>query len=153
MTRINSAMPPSALSDKHLLTEHREILRMVHNWRIGRLDHIPPKFVFGKGHVKFFINKQKFIYHRYLALYHECLNRNYRVTDWSQLWKNSMADMIANDCWNDHVPTQEEYDLQVKRLDEKVRTQHHNYHRVQINDYINDVLIKHNYLNQIYGQH
>jgi hypothetical protein len=32
MTRINSAIDPSRLTDEHLLAEHREIKRIVQNY-------------------------------------------------------------------------------------------------------------------------
>lgn len=152
MTRINSAIPPCALTDKHLLTEHREILRMVHHWKISKRTRFPEKFVFGPGHVNFFINKQKFIYERYLALYQECLARNYFVTDWSQLWKDQMFQMRCSGCWNDHIPTREEYELQIQRIEDKLKVQKHTYHKEPITDFTNDVLIKFYLKDKIYGQ-
>jgi hypothetical protein len=50
MTRINSAIDPSRLTDEHLLAEHREIKRIVQNYLKRKeipngFKDIPKKFV------------------------------------------------------------------------------------------------------------
>jgi len=81
MTRINIAIPTKSLSDKHLLAEHREIVRIKHV--INTKTPIPQQFTMGEGHVLFFVNKIGYVYDRYKELYNECLARGFDVTDMS----------------------------------------------------------------------
>ena len=50
MTRINVAIPPAELTNKHLLAEHREIKRIPNCVSRGKynLKNIPPVFKLGK---------------------------------------------------------------------------------------------------------
>ena len=60
MTRINSGVKPSELTDKHLLSEAREIKRIPNLIKKGRYSMVdqPKTFRLGKGHVKFYYDKQ-----------------------------------------------------------------------------------------------
>ena len=61
MTRIN-VVPVGELSQLHLVAEYREITRLPKNLTKSlsrkakefNMDEIPPDYVLGKGHVKFF---------------------------------------------------------------------------------------------------
>ena len=88
MTRINAFIPPSELTDKHLLAEHREIKRIPNTVKSGkaRIENIPEQFTLGKGHVKFFYNKLLWLYFRYIRIYDECINRGFNVTNYSEAW-------------------------------------------------------------------
>ena len=70
MTRINAGIPVECLTDEHLLAEHREIKRLpdvIKRWENSKRRTPPPsKFTLGKGHVLFFLYKQKFILERYI---------------------------------------------------------------------------------------
>lgn len=88
MTRINAGIPPVKLSNKHLLAEHREIKRIPNVIKSGRfhMHGQPAEFTLGTGHVKFFYDKQKYLFVRYKAIHKECLRRKFNVTDYSECW-------------------------------------------------------------------
>jgi CO dehydrogenase/acetyl-CoA synthase epsilon subunit len=84
MTRIN-LIPPSELSQKHLVAEYREIMRLPNNLKKAltrktskfSTKEIPDHYVLGTGHVKFFFDKMLFLQKRFEALVQEMLNRGY----------------------------------------------------------------------------
>lgn len=117
MTRINAGIPVETLTDKHLLAEHREIKRIPNLIKKGLLSNIdqPSKFTLGKGHVKFFYDKQLFLYKRYLQIHLECLKRNFNVSDYSNAW-----DDIPSELNNDYTPTEEAIFLLKERIKERL---------------------------------
>ena len=121
MTRINSNISVKKLSDEHLLAEHREIKRLPSYLRKAiqckSINNIPNQFTLGIGHVKFFLNKQKFIYNRYKEIYQELLNRGFNIEDYSNNWK----EFINTKYFNDYVPTIEEYNLLKQRIIERIQ--------------------------------
>ena len=122
MTRINSNIPVKKLSDEHLLAEHREIKRLPSCLRKAiqckSINKIPNQFTLGTGHVKFFLNKQKFIYNRYKEIYQELLNRGFNIEDYSNNWK----EFINTKYFNDYIPTIEEYNLLKQRIIERIKS-------------------------------
>lgn len=118
MTRINVGILPSELSNKHLIAEHREIKRIPNTIRSGKADvslsNIPVKFTLGKGHVKFFYDKQKYLLRRYKAIHFECKKRGFDVTDYSEAW-----DGIPEYLNNDYTPTGMDRILLIERLMER----------------------------------
>lgn len=121
MTRINSNINIKQLTDEHLLAEHREIKRMPAYLRksiqCGSIQNIPIKFSLGTGHVKFFLNKQKFIYKRYKDIHEELIMRGFNVQDYSSNWK----EFINTKYFNDYVPTIEEHELLKQRITERIK--------------------------------
>ncbi len=81
MTRINIGVPPTTLTNKHLMAEHRELKRIPNVVSRGRynLKTAPPEFTLGKGHVSFFYNKLGYLFKRYEELYTECRARGMNV--------------------------------------------------------------------------
>lgn len=123
MTRINAGIPPAELSDKHLLAEHREIKRIPNMVKSGRanLSGIPEKFTLGKGHVKFFYNKLRYLYIRYIKIHEECKKRGFNVTDFSDaflLTADEYNDILMK-CWNDWTPPREAIELIRQRIKER----------------------------------
>lgn len=118
MTRINIGIKPSLLHNKHLLAEHREITRIPNTLKSGRLkvDGIPLNFVLGKGHVKFFIDKQLYLKKRYEELYSECIHRGFKVQYYGDSW-----DDIDYKYLNDYVPNEKDLNLIMERLEEKLK--------------------------------
>jgi len=120
MTRINSAIPVQHLTDEHLLAEHREIKRLP--YCLGRSlksrskRRIPSEFCLGTGHVLFFLDKMKFVSRRYKELYAECCKRGFTVTDYSSNFEN-----ISMDYLNDYIPTNNERELLIKRITERLK--------------------------------
>ena len=120
MTRINSSIPVHSLTDEHLLAEHREIKRLP--YCLGKsicsmsISHIPETFTLGKGHVLFFVDKQKFIYNRYREIFGELLRRGFKPTPYFSNWNG----MEATQYWKDHNPTDQEHDMLVYRIAERI---------------------------------
>jgi len=88
MTRIN-VVPVKELADQHLLAEIREITRLPSNLRTSlnrksgplKDSEIPLEYVLGKGHVKFFMDKFKWLEGRFLSLLEECDNRGFTISN------------------------------------------------------------------------
>jgi deoxyribonuclease (pyrimidine dimer) len=80
MTRVNVAIDPSSLTDQHLLAEYREILRVRIEPDRTTPKQIPPEFTLGKGHVKFFADKGKFISERFDRIKNELERRGVNTT-------------------------------------------------------------------------
>jgi hypothetical protein len=113
MTRINLSVPPKKLTDKHLLAEHREIVRIPNCIRKGRysMKDQPKKFTLGKGHVKFFYDKLTYLNKRYNSLYTEAKNRGFNVTYFGDAFNG-----IDNSLMNDYVPTKQDRIIIKERL-------------------------------------
>lgn len=116
MTRINVGIEPKELPDKLLLAEHREITRIPNAVKSGRakLDTIPFKFRLGKGHVKFFYNKLKYLYCRYVELYSECKRRKFKVTN-----KLTAFDDLPSNTFNDYIEQSEDRQILIERITKK----------------------------------
>jgi len=117
MTRINVGVSPSALCRQHLIAEHREIKRIPNAVSSGKakIVNIPKTFGLGTGHVKFFYDKLGFLLKRYKSIHKECLDRGYNVQDYSSAWDN-----IPENLMNDYLPTSEDQQLVLKRIQEKL---------------------------------
>lgn len=81
MTRIN-LVPPSELTDKHLLAEYRELPRvfgLIEKWQDRGC---PPtgvsEYTMGRGHVKFFYDKAMWLAIRFDGLVSEMVRRGFR---------------------------------------------------------------------------
>lgn len=123
MTRINSAIPVSALTDEHLLAEHREITRLPSLYAKGKdsksLSVPPNTFVLGTGHVLFFLDKPIFCYNRYVDIYRELLKRRINVKFNGVVWyeKYSAKDMIFS---KKYKTTEQEKKLLVNRITQRI---------------------------------
>ena len=117
MTRINVAIPPKTLTDRHLMAEHREIKRIPNTITSGRakIVDIPKQFTLGKGHVKFFYNKLGYLKNRYEELYVECKNRGFNVTYYGHAWDN-----IPEHLMNNYQPTQQDKEIIEQRIKERL---------------------------------
>jgi hypothetical protein len=117
MTRINCGIPPAELTDKHLLAEHREIVRIPNCVAKGRysLKNQPQEFKLGTGHVKFFYNKLKYLLERYKTIYEECIKRGFNVTYYGNAWDN-----IPKSLFNDYKPTKKDVEIVRARIKERL---------------------------------
>jgi len=118
MTRIN-VVSPEELTTKHLVAEYREITRLPTNLKTAlnrkgkkfNLTEIPPEYVLGKGHVKFFFNKMLFLKRRFESLVNEMLRRGYNPT-----YRDSTIFDVDVHYMNDYEPTQSAIDLNRERI-------------------------------------
>lgn len=98
MTRVNLGINPQDLSGPHLLSEHREMVRIPNAVRKGRakIANIPENFTLGSGHVKFFYTRLGYLFKRYRAVYKECLRRGYNITDMSSAWNGIPDELMGS---------------------------------------------------------
>ena len=124
MTRIN-LVPISELADQHLVAEYREIFMVGSslqrslkspNWCKTK-NSLPKEFTLNKGHVKFFYNKGKYLYNRYLDLVEEMKSRG-MSPDPDRIFKR---EQWPDDLFQDWSPT--DRDLLIIRERIKVRIQ------------------------------
>jgi len=120
MTRINIGIPVKELTRLHLLAEHRELVRIPNTIRSGKavVKDIPAQFTLGKGHVKFFYTRLKYLHDRYNELYRECVERGYNVSDFSSAFHD-----LPGDLYNDYKPTKADSELVRQRISERLAAQ------------------------------
>ncbi len=120
MTRINVGVLPKELSDKHLLAEHREIKRIPNMVASGKakIEGIPEKFTLGRGHVKFFYNKLRYLYFRYCEIHKECTKRGFNVTDYSQAFFQEFPN--HKQLWKDYKEKPEDREIILQRINERL---------------------------------
>lgn len=115
ITRIN-VVSVEELCDKHLLAEHREIVRVPNTINSGKaiLDsNYPKEYTLGTGHVKFFYARLKWLHSRYMELYNECLYRGFNVTF---MWPESVPERL----YRDYVVTEEALALNRVRIADRM---------------------------------
>lgn len=133
MTRINSAIPVRHLTDEHLLAEHREIKRLSAAFTRAvsspnGLKNIPTKFCLGTGHVRFFLNKQAFIFARYMDIYNECKRRGFNVECYKENWRGKVGELMDKmGCWKQYNPTLHEYGLLTERISTRIKNSQKRY--------------------------
>lgn len=116
MTRINAGIAPHLLPNKLLMAEHREIKRIANQVSNGKyvLKDIPEEFKLGSGHVKFFYNKGKYTFKRYMDIYNECKKRGLNVTYFGDAWNSYPTEL-----YNDWEETNEAKELITDRIRER----------------------------------
>ena len=115
MTRIN-VVPVEELCDKHLFAEYRELPRV---FNLARLcPDAPKEYTLGKGHVKFFYDKLRFLTNRNKQLIDECLKRGFGIT---YTTPRTIAHRIMEpELYNDYIPTPEALALNRARIAERI---------------------------------
>lgn len=118
MTRIN-LIHPSELCDKHLMACYRELIRIPNAVYKGKMQtyypDAPKVYTLGAGHVKFFVNKLQFLHKRHQELYNELLYREFNVTEIT--WSEDMINFFkSKQLYNDYTPTQDEINLNISRI-------------------------------------
>lgn len=119
MTRIN-LIKPEKLYDQHLIAEYREIfmvpaaLKRSLKAKSGmRIDDIPKSFTLGKGHVRFFYDKGRYLYKRYALLRAEMIKRGFKP-DINRKFPKDI--FIENKLFNDWKPKRRDIAVIVQRL-------------------------------------
>lgn len=123
MTRINIGIAVEDLTDEHLLAEHREIKRVCNRFK-GRLekkkfDDIPNQFSLGKGHELYFVTRPGSTLLRYNFLHAECLERNFKVEDYSDNW-DIYADNDGKFPFSIHQTSDDDRDIIANRIIERI---------------------------------
>lgn len=125
MTRINT-IPPSLLTDQHLMAEYREmpmvnasLARTLRSKRGLQINRIPRHYTLNSGHVMFHYNKGLYLFNRFTAIVEELNNRHYNVKpdersiDWDVFKHNNL--------WNDWYPSCSDHTINVERIVERIR--------------------------------
>lgn len=121
MTRIN-VVPPKELTDQHLMAEYRELPMIMASLRRSLaspngLPEIPKHYTLNTGHVTFFYDKGKYLYHRYLKIIDNLKDRGYnldpdRKADFSVFKENGL--------YNDWSPNADALRINRQRLAERI---------------------------------
>jgi hypothetical protein len=123
MTRIN-VVPVSELTRLHLVAEYREITRvpgcltksLSRTTKKFSYDEIPPDYVLGKGHVKFFYDKMFFLQKRFESLVFEMAGRGFHPK-----YTDSTIFIPEDDrFYNDYTPTENALSLNRQRIKERL---------------------------------
>ena len=118
MTRINIGIKPQQLTDQHLIAEAREIKRITSLYlKTKNFNDIPDSFRLGTGHVRFFLDKGKYTYNRYLELTKEMDKRGINYTDFSSNWS-----VYKKEHWSDYSPSDAEIQKVVERIQDRLDT-------------------------------
>ena len=112
MTRIN-LIHPRSLTDQHLIAEYREIVRLKRPIDAGWTGELPNGYVLGAGHVRFFYDKEGWLWDRFESLKHAMEMRAYAVNLPNVFSKYECS-------WE---PSRDEIMLNVERIVERVMSQ------------------------------
>lgn len=117
MTRISVGVRAIELCDAHLIKERIELLRIPNAIKSGKavVKNIPHKFTLGTGHVKFFYDKLGYLQQRYIELTAECIERDFKITDFS----DSFKDLPPNLC-NNYEETEQDRLIVVDRVNDRL---------------------------------
>lgn len=118
MTRIN-LIPPSDLTDQHLIAEYRELPRifaLVRN-RLKKNKEIKAwiQYKMWQWHVIFFYDKLWFLEKRYNEIVKECQKRSFNIS-FKEL---DISDIPEKFRW-DYFPTQQDIQISLNRINKKL---------------------------------
>jgi len=116
VVRIN-LVPPSELTDQHLIAEHDEILMLcgalqrTQNSKIGYQEsRIASDFLLGKGHIYFFFNKGEYLHERFIQVQTEMRERGFHPT------KTFPTHIWPSHLYNNYTPTQQAFEIIRERI-------------------------------------
>lgn len=123
MTRIN-ILPPTELTDQHLIAEYREItmvpgsLRRTLKSKVGfRPERVSKTYTLNAGHVYFFYDKGKYLDKRYDELVEEMKFRGFNPDPERRFPK----EVFPQELYNDWMPSLEEQKIVKQRIEEKIK--------------------------------
>ena len=123
MTRIN-IIPPSELTDQHLIAEYREItmvpgsLKRTLKSKSGfRQSRVSKRYTLNAGHVYFFYDKGLYLNKRYGELVEEMKLRGFNPDPDRKFPK----EVFPSELYNDWMPTLEEQKVVKQRIEEKIK--------------------------------
>lgn len=111
MTCVN-CIPVEELCNSHLLAEYREMLRFRH--AKAKVTDIPSSYRMGKGHVKFFYDKGKYLLRRHKEIKDELEKRG--------ISNNLSLDLSSWLGWQmkDWEPSKEDMSINYARINERI---------------------------------
>lgn len=123
MTRIN-VVPPSELTNQHLLAEYREIVRPfalvrnaqnkgVNKYNLHTKYKIPSEYTLGTGHVVFMYNKLGFLLKRYNQLQAEMLSRGFDI---NPVPYKALMEGLRAEWFGDYIPTTQALEINRERI-------------------------------------
>ena len=114
MTRIN-VVPVEELSDQHLITEYRELPRVIKG-NVSTAD-APACYCLGRGHVKWARLHLKFLILRFGDLVDEMLHRGFNVSYFmSDLYHLADYMHADKDIWHDYDVSADDLEVNRDRL-------------------------------------
>ena len=123
MTRIN-IIPPSELTDQHLIAEYREItmvpgsLKRTLKSKSGfRQSRVSKRYTLNAGHVYFFYDKGLYLNKRYDELVEEMKLRGFNPDP----NRKFPREVFPSELYNDWMPTLEEQKVVKQRIEEKIK--------------------------------
>ncbi|MEM2974669.1 MAG: pyrimidine dimer DNA glycosylase/endonuclease V [Candidatus Micrarchaeia archaeon] len=116
MVRIN-LIPPSKLSDQHLIAEYNEILMLLgHIRKYPEPNNVPIEFTLGKGHVTFFKDKLGYLVKRHNELSKEMRNRGFKPK------KRISLSGFPKNLIKEWKPSKKDELIVKRRIEEKIRS-------------------------------
>lgn len=115
MVRVN-IINPKNLSDQHLIAEYLEIIMLINYIKKhSKQSNIPKNYALGKGHMKFFKNKLKYLKKRYELIKNEMKKRGFKTNISINLAE------LNRELKNDWKPTGKDKSIIKKRLIQKIK--------------------------------
>ena len=117
MTRIN-LIPTKELSDQHLLSEYRELPRVIK--QDLNVSDAPRNYTLGKGHMKWGRLHIQFLLDRYFELCNEMKYRGFKVNYPHQQLLLYVQENVSIQLLNQYQPTKEDIEVSRNRIIEKL---------------------------------
>ena len=120
MVRVN-LIKPEKLSDQHLIAEYNEILMLeayIKKYPKIKQREIPENYCLGKGHMKFFKNKIKYLEQRHEELKKEMRKRGFQTN--KSLSFNNCKTLNKENKKQDWKPNKKDLNLINERLKQKL---------------------------------
>jgi len=115
MVRVN-LLNPKNLTDQHLVAEYGEILILLkYIKKYPSIENLPKKYCLGKGHMKFFKNKLKYLKKRHNLIIKEMKKRGFKTNKKVNL-KNYNKNLIK-----DWKPSKKDKEEIKKRIIQRIK--------------------------------
>jgi len=125
--RIN-VIPVSLLLDQHLRAEFREIIMSIHFYKKSLASpkgidktKISSKYTLNQGHAYMWYNKFGYIKKRYFELLDEMKLRGFKTDEIESKFIPLFDEVIPLEIQNDYTPTQEDIQINLDRIKEKIK--------------------------------
>lgn len=121
MVRVN-LVKPEKLSDQHLIAEYDEILMLfAYIKKYPKTKDVPPRYLLGKGHMKFFKDKVLYLNERHKRLKKEMISRGFKAE------KSLNLNLVSSKNKKSWKPRKEDLDIIKERIMYKLNKKPHYY--------------------------